>query len=68
MGEGLHRVHTPASTPMSKTGLLIMVCGDVRYKQRAVLFINYFKIVPIMALLLLQRVGTAGMIKGSSNI
>lgn len=64
MGEGIHRVHTPAFRPMSKIGLLVMVCGDVRYKQRAVLFISYFKIVPPMTFLLLQRVVTAGMIKG----
>lgn len=68
MGEWLHRVHTPAFTPMSKIDLLIIVCGDVRYKQRAVLFINYFKVVPIMALLLLERVVRAGMIKGANNI
>lgn len=68
MREWLHRVHTPAFVPMSKIGLVIMVCGDVRYNQRTVLFINYSKIVPIMALLLLQRVVTAGMIKSSNNI
>lgn len=42
----------------------MMVCGDVRYKPRAVLFISYFKIVPPMTFLLLQRVVTAGMMKG----
>lgn len=53
-----------AFTPMIKIGLSIMVCGDAKYKQRAILYINYFKIVPSIPLCLLQRVVTSGMIKG----
>lgn len=65
VGEGIHRVHTPAFTLMSKIGLLVTVYEDVRYKLRGILFINHFKIVPITALLLSQRVFTSGMIEDS---
>jgi len=56
VGEGLHRLRIPAFVPVSEISLVIIICGDVGYKLRAVLIINYFKIVPIIVSLLLQKV------------